>query len=87
MDEEYEATFQGLKEYLTSLPLLSKPITGEILFLYLAISESAVSGALVRDDESIQKPIYYVRKSLTRAQIRYQKMKNWFLLSSLYQES
>ena len=67
-NEECEAAFQGLKKYLTYLPFLSKPITGETLFLYLAVSESAISGALVHDDESIQKLVYYVSKSLTRAQ-------------------
>ena len=46
-DDECETAFQGLKMYLISLPLLSKPVTGETLFLYLAVSESAVSGALV----------------------------------------
>ena len=33
-DEEYE----GLKRYLTSPTFLSKPVTGETLFLYLAVS-------------------------------------------------
>jgi len=48
-NDEYEAAFQGLKKYMASPPLLSKPVTGETL-LYLAVSESAVSGALVRED-------------------------------------
>ena len=41
------------------------------MFLYLAVSESVVNGALVRDEESIQKIIYYVNKSLIGAQIRH----------------
>jgi len=45
-NEECEMSFQGLKKYLASPPLLSKPSSGEMLFLYLAVSESAVSGAL-----------------------------------------
>jgi len=43
---------------LTSL--LSKPSLGETLYLYLAVSESAISGALVREDKGVQKPLYYV---------------------------
>jgi len=70
-DDECEAAFQGLKKYLTSPPLISKPITRETLFLYLSIPESAIRGALVHDDEHIQKSVYYVSKSLTRAQTRY----------------
>ena len=76
-DEECEVVFQGMKRYLTSLPLLSKPVSEEILFLYLAMSESAVSGALIREDEGIQKLMYYISRSLTEAQTRYQRMKNW----------
>ena len=49
-NQECEAMFQSLKKYLTSLPLPSKPVTGETLFLYLAVSELAVSGVLVRKD-------------------------------------
>ena len=40
---EYEVAFQQLKEYLNSAPLLSKPVQGEELILYLAVSETAVS--------------------------------------------
>ncbi|XP_020415572.1 uncharacterized protein LOC109948075 [Prunus persica] len=34
-DEECEVAFQSLKTYLTSPPLLSKPVPGEDLFVYL----------------------------------------------------
>jgi len=57
-NEECETVFQGLKAYLASPPLLSKPTSGEMLFLYLAVSESAVSEAQIREDEGIQKPVY-----------------------------
>ncbi|CAL9000514.1 unnamed protein product [Prunus brigantina] len=46
-DEECEVAFQNLKTYLTSPPLLSKPIPGEDLFVYLAVSNSALSSALI----------------------------------------
>jgi len=36
LNQECEAMFQGLKKYLASLSLLSKPITKEALFFYLA---------------------------------------------------
>lgn len=49
--EECEEAFVKLKEYLTSPPLLSKPIEGEDLYVYLAVSEAAISGALIREDE------------------------------------
>ncbi|MGV7989013.1 RNase H-like domain-containing protein, partial [Mycobacterium kansasii] len=43
-----EQAFQQLKQYLSSPPLLSKPEEGEPLFLYLVVSASAVSSALIR---------------------------------------
>ena len=55
---EFETAFQGLKRYMTSPPLLSKLFLGEMLYLHLAVSESAMNGALVRDDEGVQKLEY-----------------------------
>ena len=43
------------------------------------MTESAVSGALVHKDEGIQKSVYYISRSLTEAQIRYQRMKKLVL--------
>ena len=51
---ECEQSFQELKTYLGQPPLLSKPQEGESLILYLAVSEGAVSTALVREEERIQ---------------------------------
>ena len=53
-DEKHEQVFEALKEYLGKPPLLSKPTNGEPLFLYLAISEYAISGALIREEERVQ---------------------------------
>ena len=56
---EYQQAFKDLKAYLSSSPLLSPSKPGEELFLYLVVSSVAVSTALVREEERIQKPIYY----------------------------
>ncbi|XP_024164072.1 uncharacterized protein LOC112171062 [Rosa chinensis] len=42
-----EVAFQNLKEYLASVPLLSTPVCGEILYIYLVVSKSAISCAIV----------------------------------------
>ncbi|KAK3007626.1 hypothetical protein RJ639_014112 [Escallonia herrerae] len=68
-------SFDKLKEYLMSPPLLSKPIPGEDLFLYLAVSESAVSTVLIREQDGQQLPIYYVSKVLQGAEQRYPNTK------------
>ena len=51
--DECEAAFQKLKRYLSSLPLLSPSKEGEDLYLYLAVSASAVSAALIREEGEI----------------------------------
>jgi len=54
--------------------LLSPSKSGEELFLYLAISLAAVSAALVREEEKVQKPMYYVSRALRDAKERYPPM-------------
>ena len=43
-------------------PLLAKPNEDEVLYLYLTISDKAISAVLVKEEERIQKPVYYVTK-------------------------
>ena len=64
-------------KYLASSPPLSKPTSGE-MFLYLGVSESAVSGVLIRE-EGIQKPVYYVSYSMNGPQTEYQRLKKLVL--------
>ncbi|XP_024007922.1 uncharacterized protein LOC112083931 [Eutrema salsugineum] len=70
-DIKCEEDFQQLKEYLASPPILAKPETGETLYLYIAVSSSAVSGVLVKEDRDEQKLIFYVSKTLDDAEKRY----------------
>ncbi|GKV42163.1 hypothetical protein SLEP1_g49600 [Rubroshorea leprosula] len=44
--QECQATFDELKSYLSSPPLLTKAKDGEILYLYLGISDEAISSIL-----------------------------------------
>ncbi|XP_024011258.1 uncharacterized protein LOC112086525 [Eutrema salsugineum] len=62
---------QELKTYLASPPILAKPVEGEPLFLYIAVSATAVSGVLIREERSEQKPIFYISQTLTDAETRY----------------
>ena len=56
---ECQQMVEDLKVYLFSLPLLSPSILRNDLFLYLAVSPAVVSVALVREEERVQKPVYY----------------------------
>uniref|UniRef100_A0A2N9INV2 Uncharacterized protein n=1 Tax=Fagus sylvatica TaxID=28930 RepID=A0A2N9INV2_FAGSY len=72
--EECQRAFEELKVYLSSPPLLSPSKTGEELYLYLAVSSSAVSLALIREEERVQKPVYYTSRALKGAEERYSNM-------------
>ena len=74
MDDKCKQPFRALKEYMGKLPQLSKPVNGEPLFLYLAVLEYAVSGALIREEDKIQWPVYYINKWLIDTETRYPKM-------------
>ena len=54
--------------------MLSPSQPGEELFLYLAISPVAVSAALIREEEKVQKPVYYASQALCGAEERYPPM-------------
>ena len=66
--------FEELKAYLSALPLLSPSQPGEELFLYLVVSPVAVSTALIREEEKVQKPVYYASRVLRGAEKRYPPM-------------
>ncbi|XP_057506540.1 uncharacterized protein LOC130789741 [Actinidia eriantha] len=70
-DEESELALQQFKKYLTEPPLLSTPDEGELLHVYLAVSEHAVSSVLLREVAKEQRPIYFVSKTLTDCQTCY----------------
>ncbi|KAI5341618.1 hypothetical protein L3X38_009493 [Prunus dulcis] len=72
--EECEVALQSLTTYLTSPPLLAKPVPGEDLFVYLAVSNSAVSSALIREELGAQHLIFYTSKALLDAETRYPKL-------------
>jgi hypothetical protein len=57
-DDGCISAFKDLKKYLSSSLLLSNPTSGEPLFLYLAVSERAVSAVLIRIKDTIQCPVY-----------------------------
>ena len=52
-DDKYEQAFRSLNEYLSKPPLLSKPVKGEPLYLYLAVTKYTISGALIREENKV----------------------------------
>ena len=72
--DECQKAFDDLKKYLSSPSLLSPSIPGEELYLYIAVSQAAVSAALVREEGGSQRPIYFVSRAFRGAEERYPKM-------------
>ena len=58
--DECQKAFEELKAYLASPPLLSPSKLDEELFLYLAVSPTTVSSALIREGDRMQLPVYYI---------------------------
>ena len=52
-NDECEVALAKLKEYLTKPPLLSPSVMGEKLFLYLAVSNTVISSALIREKGNV----------------------------------
>ena len=50
---------------------MSSPELDEVLFAYIAVAPYAVSLVLIRVDGGVQRPVYYVSKSLHEAEVRY----------------
>ena len=50
---------------------MSSPELDEVLFAYIAVASYAVSLVLKRIDNGVQRPVYYVSKSLHKAEVRH----------------
>ena len=48
---------------------MSSPKADEVLFAYIVVVPHAVSLVLIRVDNDVQQPVYYVSKSLHEAEI------------------
>ncbi len=69
--DECQKSFEELKKYLTSPPLLSPSKQGEPLSLYLVVSRIVVSSALIREEDGVQLLVYYTSKAFQGAEERY----------------
>ena len=78
-DMKCEEAFSALKTYLSSPPLLVSPIEGELLTLYLAVSDFSTNAVLVRDKDRVQYPVYYYSRALRGAEERYPRMEKLIL--------
>lgn len=76
--DECQQAFDQLKLNLSWAPALSRMMPRETLYMYLvvtdhdlAVFDHAVSAVLIRLDQGVQKPIFYVSNSLVEVETRY----------------
>ena len=69
--EECDIAFQQLKDYLARPPIMSSLKPNEVLFAYIAVTPYVVSLVLIRVDCGVQRPVYYVSKSLHEVEVCY----------------
>ena len=51
----------------------------EVLFAYIVVASHIISLVLIQIDNIVQRPVYYVSKSLHEAKVRYLPLKNAIL--------
>ena len=56
--EECEKAFCEMKAYFSSPLFLTKPNDSETLYVYLAVSDRAVSTVLIREENKVQWLVY-----------------------------
>nr|KYP74632.1 Retrovirus-related Pol polyprotein from transposon 17.6 [Cajanus cajan] len=71
-DEACEEAFTALRTTLSTPPILTRPNPSNMLLVYLAVSDEAISSVLVQEKEGTQTPIYFVSRLLQDAETRYQ---------------
>ena len=69
--EECKKAFQELKRYLSNPSLLSPLKEGENLFLYIAVLATAISAALIQEENKVQLSVYYISQAFQGAEAKY----------------
>ncbi|XP_075663198.1 uncharacterized protein LOC142632734 [Castanea sativa] len=81
---ECNLAFEDLNQYLSRPPILSTPKKEEVLYAYLVVTNHSVSLVLIWNDDGVQKPIYYISKSLQEVEQRYLLLEKALLAVSDY---
>nr|GFA29130.1 protein NYNRIN-like [Tanacetum cinerariifolium] len=69
--EDVERACQETKRLILKLPTLTIMVLKEVLYVYLATSQDAVSGVLLVERKGKQTPICYVSQTLHEAERNY----------------
>ena len=77
--EEQSKALKEIKEYTSTIPTLAALEEGEELYMYLVVSEVAMSAVLNKEENKKQKAMYYASKMLLDAETRYSMVEKMVL--------
>ncbi|RDY09027.1 Retrovirus-related Pol polyprotein from transposon 17.6, partial [Mucuna pruriens] len=72
--DECEEAFLRLKAMMAAPPVLTRPRPGMPLYLYISVSDDAISSVLIQEERGEQRPVYFTSKVLQGIERRYQKI-------------
>ena len=62
---------ENLKHHLQSPPILTAPLPGEELLLYIAVTTNVVQHPEEGHAYGVQRPVYFISEVLSESKIRY----------------
>ncbi|RDX81360.1 Retrovirus-related Pol polyprotein from transposon 17.6, partial [Mucuna pruriens] len=71
---ECEEAFLRMKAMLATPPILVRPEPGQPLYLYMSVTETAISSVLIQEKKKEQCSVYFISKTLQGLEKRYQKI-------------
>ncbi|GKE43407.1 reverse transcriptase domain-containing protein [Tanacetum coccineum] len=74
LNQAAKAAFLEMKKLVSEFPTLTTPKKGEILMMYLAAANEAVSTVLLTERDGKKMPIHYVSRSLQGVETNYAPM-------------
>nr|GEY68607.1 hypothetical protein [Tanacetum cinerariifolium] len=77
--QEAEVALQEIKKFMENLLMLTAPMKGEVLIMYLTASTESISASLLIKREGEQVPIYFVSRVLQGAELDYPALEKLIL--------
>ena len=78
-NDKCQQTFDGLKSYLSSPPVLKPPIPGKPFILYVSVIDDSVGAVLAQhDEEGKERAMYYLSKLFNNVEKKYTAMEKTY---------
>ncbi|XP_019159991.1 PREDICTED: uncharacterized protein LOC109156594 [Ipomoea nil] len=76
-DEACKNAFESIKSYLMKPPVLTAPVHGRPLILYISAQESSVGALLAQEnDKGKENALYYLSRMMTPNELKYSPIEN-----------